>query len=374
MTEVEKREEIDPVFLSYYKAHSTRTQKRHRKELASLRAFVHTQGVELGDLLAECGNWTSLTSELIQSYLDQLTARGLRASTVALPYLTIKRYARLAMETGILSTSSYQSIQAIRRPRAEKSEIPYQSLTSEQVELLLAPPLKRQHRDLAARDALCMALMLLCGLWPKSIVTLNRASLNLQEQTITYYDYHNRLWRLRSLDPRTVALAARYLVTTAPSQTLFPGDPRPDSLAEHHWTERAFQDRVRFLGKKIGLPALLPRDCHHYWEENFSEMAIQSLLASWEGDPPSDEMDGRASTGDLFSEQAALLVSYFRQSGVEIQAIYQKADRLGKLYRRLKNEQRYSVWLKHLKDVMDVAKEMEDLFLSATGEDWSGEK
>src|SRR5581483_10034954 len=106
MTEVEKREEIDPVFLSYYKAHSTRTQKRHRKELASLRAFVHTQGVELGDLLAECGNWTSLTSELIQSYLDQLTARGLRASTVALPYLTIKRYARLAMETGILSTSS----------------------------------------------------------------------------------------------------------------------------------------------------------------------------------------------------------------------------------------------------------------------------
>lgn len=166
---------VASIFLPYYGTLSKRTQKRQRKEFASLRTFADEKGVLLGDLLAENAGWMNLTETLVQAYLEQLKAQGYKYSSIALQTHTFKHYAYLAMVTGVLSPSAYEAIDAIRIPPG-KSEVVYIPLTDEQVSQLLAQPLRSKR---GVRDAFCMALLLRCGLWPRSIVALNRSSFDL---------------------------------------------------------------------------------------------------------------------------------------------------------------------------------------------------
>lgn len=49
------------------------------------------------------------------------------------------------------------------------------------------------------------------------------------------------------------------------SRYLFPGYKDKETGLVEHMTERAINDRVRTLGKRIGLPTLSQRDLRHYW-------------------------------------------------------------------------------------------------------------
>jgi hypothetical protein len=179
-------------------------------------------------------------------------------------------YARIAMNTGYLKQSDYEEINAIQAPPDEQNEErrgekrgTYLSLSDELVERLLRQPDTLR----GYRDALIIALLLKCGLWPREIAALNRHSIDIQGGTLTFYNYHEEEEQVLKLDEWTLRTATRYLQDKSPYEALFVGNQK-ESTHTLRLTDRAINDRVRTLGEKIGIKTLAPQDCHVYWEQS----------------------------------------------------------------------------------------------------------
>ncbi len=351
---------VAPIFRPYYAALSARSQKRQRRELASLRAFAQAQGVRLGDLLTESSSWAKISAQLVQAYLEDLKAQGYQASSIALQAHTVKRYASLAMEASVLAGSTYEAIHAIPVPPL-KSEVISFPLTDEQAQQLLAQPIQSRR---GARDALCMALLLRCGLWPKSIVSLRSSDFNLTEKTITFYDYHKRWWRVRRLDSQTLVLVAHYLTQFPLHEALFPRNRGSEARASR-WTDRALNLRVQLLGKRIGIPRLLPRDCYRYWQKAFANTTESALLCSWKGKPPlreeSVEDEARSSRGTAPLSPAQVMAAHAQMWVEDIQVLFQEMSGLVQHYPLIVHEeQSCRCLLTHMREALKLAESLRD--------------
>jgi site-specific recombinase XerD len=194
-------------FAPYYKNLAARTRKRQWTELASVRAFVLEQGFLVGNLATDAPSWSEMKGDLILAYVMHLKEQHYTASSIAMQLHTIKTYARLAMEDGRLPRDKYEQIAKIQAPpgtegvprRGEKRG-KYLDLTDEQVQQLLDQPDTRQGH----RDKLLLALLLMCGFWPREIAVLDRHSIDTQEGTITFYDYYAEEQRTLHLDAVTL--------------------------------------------------------------------------------------------------------------------------------------------------------------------------
>jgi site-specific recombinase XerD len=108
-------------------------------------------------------------------------------------------------QNGVCWISCWSGVEGV--PRRGEKRGTYLDLTDEQVQQLLDQPDTRQGR----RDKLLLALLLLCGFWPREIAVLDRHSIDTQEGTITFYDYHAEEQRTLHLDAVTLTAAVRYL-------------------------------------------------------------------------------------------------------------------------------------------------------------------
>lgn len=265
------------IFASYYKPLAQRTRRRQWRELASLRAFLLDQGLQLGNLATDVSSWSRIKADLIWAYVRHLKDLHYTASSITMQLYTIKTYARLAMEDGKLPLNEYTQIQNMRVSfgmeeglrRGEKRGQRL-DLTPEQVQQLLEQPDTPRGR----RDKLLLALLLLCGFWPREIAALDRHSINIKTGEITFYDYNAEEQHTISLDPTTLEAAKNYLKMPSTHEALFLGNQK-ESTHTLRLTDRAINDRVRVLGEKIHLEALAPQDCHAYWEKYVREKQQQ---------------------------------------------------------------------------------------------------
>lgn len=266
------------IFAPYYKKLAPRTRKRQWTELASVRAFALERGLLIGNLATDALSWSKVKEDLIFDYVTHLKEQHYTASSIAIRLHTIKTYARLAMENDHLQMDEYKRIASIQAPSDTEGESrrgekrgKYLDLTDEQVQQLLNQPDTPQGR----RDTLLLALLLLCGLWPREIAALNRHSIDTKRETITFYDYHAEEQQVLHLDATTLAAAARYLQEPSPHEALFVGNQK-ESLHTLRMTDRAINARIRTLGKKIGTEILAPQDCHAYWAKSQSKKKPQT--------------------------------------------------------------------------------------------------
>lgn len=266
------------IFASYYKPLAERTRKRQWRELSSLRVFLSEQGLLIGNLATDAPSWSKIKWDLVWAYVMHLKEQHYTASSITMLLYTIKTYARLAMEANYLPKNEYEQINKIQappdtegEPRRGEKRGKYLDLTDEQVLHLLDQPDTRRGR----RDKLLLALLLLCGFWPREIAALDRHSFNIQEETITFYNYHAEEQQTLHLDPVTLKAATCYLQDPSPYEALFVGNHK-DSTHTLRLTDRAINARVRALGEKINLRALAPQDCHAYWEKSLRKRKQKS--------------------------------------------------------------------------------------------------
>lgn len=268
-----KFEDDSNIFATYYKPLAARTRKRQWRELASLRAFALDQGIAINNLATDASSWSKITSELIWAYVMRLKEQHYTDSSISMQLHTIKTYARLAKESNELPIDEYIQIKNFQiRPesggdlrRGEKRS-KYLDLTDEQVQQLLAQP--DTQRGLS--DKLLLSLLLFCGLWPREIAALDRHSIDLKVGNLTFYDYSAEEQQTLLLDPVTLEVAGLYLQLPSPHESLFVGN-RKDSTHTQRLTDRAINDRIRALGKIIGIELLAPQDCHAYWEKHVNK-------------------------------------------------------------------------------------------------------
>lgn len=174
------------------------------------------------------------------------------------------------MEAGAVHPEVYQQINTLRASLQGEQEAKgdaVSDLTDEQVQRLLGQSSETWQDQ---SDQLLLALLLRCGLWPQSIIALNRSSINLADGTMTFYQYHAEEQQTLDLDPVTRAAATHYLCIPSPYEALFVGKHQ-DGTPAPRLTAHTINVRVRALGEKAQIKALSPKRCHAYWEKTFSQ-------------------------------------------------------------------------------------------------------
>lgn len=158
-----------------------------------------------------------------------------------------------------------------RRPDAKKSEaIP---LSQEQAKQLKNQPNTPQGR----RDAFLMCLLLDHGLRCGEVAALTAESVNLSTGLLTFYRQKVDKIQTHQLTRDTLLSAMRYLEVCKPVGKLLMGSRKGGKL-EGSMSEQAITDRVRELGKRIGVSGLSAHDCRHDWAKSaVKESDIKSL-------------------------------------------------------------------------------------------------
>lgn len=262
------------VFDDYRRRKSANTRRRHDADLAAFATYLTAAGIDaLPERLAiDASAWAGLTWGLVAGYRRWLLAEGYAVTTVNQRLSTVRVYARLAHQAGVIDVAEQSRIAGVtgyahheaRRLDEDRPAARRGAKKAEAVLLTLdqARRLKREHTGDAPgrRDRLMMCLLLDHGLRVGEVALLTTA--NIDGAELVFYR------------PK-VDVTTRHTLS-ADTQAALDGAALPLGLGE-----RSITRRVAALGAAIGVEGLSAHDCRHYCATNLarSGTSIDAMLA-----------------------------------------------------------------------------------------------
>lgn len=277
-------------FADYRMRRAEQTVRRQQADLALFAGFLGGLGVDglfrPGTLAEDPEAWRGVTWGLVEAFVKWQLQQGYTVSTINVRLSTVKTYARLAMQSGVLDPQEYALMRAVRGySQSEQRRIDQRRqvkrvgakkaapvlLTAEQASALKDQPDTPQGR----RDRLLMCLLLEHGLRVGEVAALVVEELDLQAGLLRFYRPKVGKQQVHRLSPDTLKAAQAY----AQAGDMFPGGPllrqsqhgslksndHPAKLTQAGMGERAITQRVRLLGDRLGISGLSAHDCRHYW-------------------------------------------------------------------------------------------------------------
>jgi integrase len=272
-------------FYDYRLALAPNTLRRHRAALELFAEYLGEKGLRPGHLHDDPSAWRGITWGLVDGYYKWLLLQGYSVGSANVNLSTIKTYARLAIKAGVVDPAESQLIETVRarsrhrdRQRIDeqrrKEEIPTRIGAKKAEAILLTRPqiaaLKQQpDTPQGRRDQFLMCLLLDHGLRVGEIASLHPGDLDLQAGTLSVYRPKVDKKQIHRLSPETLDAARRYLnQDILPMRNILPtllaGSTR-NGLLRGSLSIRAIFNRVRLLGRQLGLSDLSPHDCRHSW-------------------------------------------------------------------------------------------------------------
>lgn len=258
------------VFDDYRRRKSANTRRRHDADLAAFAAYLGAAGIDaLPERLAiDASAWAGLTWGLVAGYRRWLLAEGYAVTTVNQRLSTVRVYARLAHQAGVIDVAEQSRIAGVtgyahheaRRLDEDRPTARRGAKKAEAV-LLTLDQARRLKRDAAgSRDRLMMCLLLDHGLRVGEVALLTTA--NIDGAELVFYR------------PK-VDVTTRHTLS-ADTQAALDGAALPLGLGE-----RSITRRVAALGAGIGVEGLSAHDCRHYCATNLarSGTSIDAMLA-----------------------------------------------------------------------------------------------
>lgn len=272
-------------FADYRSRLAPHTVRRQDADLGLFAEFLYTVRVrEIGDLTLDPAAWQGVTWGLVEAFVKWQLKEGYAVTSVNVRLSTIKSYARLAFQAGMLSAEEYALIRSVqgysrrekrridaRRPQTRvgiKKETPV-TLTPEQTAALKNQPLNTPQ---GCRDALLMALLLDHGLRAGEIAGLTIEALDLTAGLLKFYRPKvgkTQTHRLSGDSRRAAQSYTKFIGSFAPSSPLIRRVLKGGKqLGRTALTTRGISLRVAELGKQIGIENLSAHDLRHTWATN----------------------------------------------------------------------------------------------------------
>lgn len=263
----------------YRSRRAAQTLRRQDTDLALFSHFLGILGMKQGDLALDPHTWQEITWGLVEAFIKWQLQEGYAIQSVNVRLSTVKTYARLVFQAGILSAEEYALIQAIRGYSArEQRRVDLHRAPRTRIGLKKASPVKINHEQAQAlkdqpntpqgrRDALLMCLLLDHGLRVGEVAGILVENIDLQTGMLCFFRPKvgkQQTHRLSSDTLQAIRACANFndLPTTG---KLLRSSHKDDSLGHQGMTERAITLRVRTLGEKIGIFGLSAHDCRHFW-------------------------------------------------------------------------------------------------------------
>jgi integrase len=265
---------------------------------------MRSHGVGTADLFTDPQAWQGITWGLVQGFQRWMMEQGYSMKTVNDRVSTVKVYMSLANQAGIIPDGEILRLQALRgytrkeavdadHHRAAEGK-PTRRGSKKQLATLVtddqARKLKGDQPDTpqGRRDALLMCILLDHGLRVSEVATLAVANFDLEKHQVVFYRQktgrtskhvlRGRIWQclLEYLEKDQHDKSGPLLLASSKSGALIHGSGL---------TVRAIHERVKLLGRVVGIENLSPHDCRHYGATKAGhdpKVSLAALLA-WGG-------------------------------------------------------------------------------------------
>lgn len=278
------RAAAEGVFARYRDDLAAETRRAQDADLARWGRYLTAVGVIRDDTRwaddPQC--WSGVSWGLTEGFLRWQEQEGYSLASIARSLSTIRAYCSHAARAGALTAEALALIQTVRAPaprskagrnrdagraktrRGAKKAAPTR-LTPAQARIL-----KREHDDTpqGRRDALLMCLLLDHGLRVSELVDLQVENLDLDQGLLRFYRRKVAMTQTHRLT-RDSLRATRCYVESGDAPTsgqLLRSTRRARSTElDGPISGQGLRDRVRLLGGHIGVSALSPHDCRHFW-------------------------------------------------------------------------------------------------------------
>jgi integrase len=249
----------------YHEGLRDETIRRQKTDLLTFARFLASIGTSAGNFYHDLNAWQGIGAGLIETFIEWQKLQGYSIGTINVRLATIKAYCHLAYDVGILDTDTHTHIQGVKGiarkqarnidARREVSRVGFKKAAAVDIPLELLYKLKHPATGfLSKRDALLMCLLLDHGLRVGEIAILKRNQIALRSKLLTFYRPKVDEPQTDRMTDDTLAAARAYLATLpAKQESLF-------DLAII-----SIQERVKTLGKAVGIAGLSPHDCRHSW-------------------------------------------------------------------------------------------------------------
>ena len=277
-------------FGDYKSRKADNTLRRQVADLAAFESFLASVGVAVQGLAENPEAWRGVTWGLVTAFRNWMLQSGYAVSTANFRLSTVKVYAGLAAQAGVLSHTELGEIKQVagfahqeqRRIDAQREEQGKESRKgSKKAEAVSITPAQakelknRPNTPQGRRDALLMCLLLDHGLRCGEVARLTVGDFGLKAGELHFYRPKVDKVQIHKFTPATRRAADAYFKNDAPvlgpvwrvSASKAEGKAAHDAeeLGAVGMSERAITKRVQVLGTSVGLPGLSAHDCRHYW-------------------------------------------------------------------------------------------------------------
>ncbi len=270
-------------FARYRERKAPETVRRHRADLNLFTIYLQQlPGVQaVGDLSTDPVAWQGMTKGLVEGFVQWQLREGYAIGSINMRLSTVKLYCKLAQGAGALDEEHASMIRTVmgyrgregkrvdasrpvRRVGEKKAE--HTSLTVAEAQALIQQPDTPQGR----RDRVLMCLLLYHGLRCEEVQLLQVSSFDLVTGHFRFEQPKVGGELRHQMHMQTYLAVKHYLEQDQPSAALLLGS-RKDRRLEGTMSKSAINQRVRWLGEKIGVEHLSPHDCRHFWATSASE-------------------------------------------------------------------------------------------------------
>ncbi len=270
-------------FLRYRERKAKDTIRRHRADLALFTDYLRAipGAVEIGDLFSDPFAWGAMSKGLVEGFVIWQRKLGYAIGSINMRLSTVKLYCKLAQGAGALDEQHAAMIRTVMGYRGqegrridaqrEKSRIGSKKahptdLSVTQARALIEQPDTPQGR----RDRVLMCLLLYHGLRCEEVQLLQVSWFDLEGGYFRFEQPKVGGTLRHELSRTTRSAVTRYITHDHPHGPLLYGSTQDGTLCGS-MSKSAINQRVRFLGRKIGVDQLSPHDCRHFWAWSAAE-------------------------------------------------------------------------------------------------------
>jgi integrase len=291
----------DNVFSLYQQTKAPNTIRRQRADLMLFGQFIsEISGVAL-DGCAFCehpGAWAIVTGGLVTAYRQWMLKSGYDAHSVNVRLSTVRTYAKLAHQAGMIAEGEYLRITGVSGysqkeigridAKREVKRIGEKKENANFVKRGIVAQLKGLEckRDSDYRDRVLLCLMLDHGLRVSEVEALTVGSVDMNARTLTINRLKTSTTDLHDLTDDTYAALVDYMplldgrAVTAP---LIAGSLKSGRLTDGGMSVRAINARVQEIGQRFGIENLSPHDLRHTAADEVVKNNDLQTAAAWGG-------------------------------------------------------------------------------------------
>ncbi len=291
----------DNVFSVYQQTKADNTLRRQKADLVLFGQFItEISAVQLNGaaFYVHPGAWAIVTGGLVAAYRQWMLKTGYDGHSVNVRLSTVRTYAKLAQQAGMIAEGEYLRITAVSGysqkeigrldAKREVRRVGNKKAEPNFVKRGIVAQLKGMvcNRPSDYRDRVLLCLMLDHGLRVSEVAALTMANVDLSARSLTINRLKTSTTDLHDLTADSYTALTEYMCligdrpATAP---LIAGSLKSGALTSSGMSVRAINKRIGEIGQRFGVENLSPHDLRHTAADEVVKNNDLQVAAAWGG-------------------------------------------------------------------------------------------